>query len=416
MSDQLKHSNQSAATSSGDMGLDMLSLSAPEELKQELGLSTIEAAPEPDVDPELEAKANAFVDAVLSSGETDEDNQVQQKNLVDNFGLDLQKMASNRSKMLQQPINDLMKRGDDGGEVAKALVDLKKEVEELNPNEFDLNASGISKILGKLPFIGSKLSRYFQKYASAQEIIDEIIKSLEKGKDQLVRDNKTLSQDQVTMRALTKQLERMIQMGLLLDEKLVYKLEREIPADDKRHRFISEEILFPLRQRIQDLQQQLAVTQQGVLSIELVVRNNRELIRGVDRAINVTVSALSVAVTVALALNNQKLVLDKITSLNKTTSSLISGTASRLRTQGVQIHKQASSTMLSIEDLKSAFVDINAAIDEVSRYRLEALPKMAGQIQEMAQLAAQGEKKIQKLEEGSNVSPKVQNLDLDLPE
>lgn len=415
MSEQLQQSGQTA-TDSGGLGLDMLSLSPPDELKTELGLAPVESAPAPDVDPELDAKANAFVDAVLSSGKSDEATQTQQKNIVDNFGLDLQKMAANRSKMLQQPIKSLMSRGDDGGEVAKALVDLKKELEELNPNDIELNASGMSKLFGKLPFIGNKLSRYFQRYASAQEIIDEIIKSLEKGKDQLVRDNKTLTQDQVTMRALTKQLERLIQMGMLLDEKLVYKLEREIPAEDPRHRFISEELLFPLRQRIQDLQQQLAVTQQGVLAIELVIRNNRELIRGVDRAINVTVSALSVAVTVALALNNQKLVLDKITSLNKTTSSLISGTASRLRTQGVQIHKQASSTMLNMDDLKRAFTDINAAIDEVSRYRLEALPKMAGQIQEMAQLAEQGEKKITKLEQGSNVSPQVQNLDLDLPE
>lgn len=414
MSEQFQQS--SSTTGAQSTGMDMLSLAAPEALKAELGLAPIEAPPTPDVDPELDAKANAFVDAVLSSEAEDPEAQTQQKNMIDNFGMDIQKMAANRSKMLERPIRDLMKRGDDGGDVAKALVDLKKEVEELNPNDIDFNPSGLAKIFGKIPFIGNKLSGYFQRYASAQEIIDEIIKSLEKGKDQLIRDNKTLTQDQATMRALTKQLERMIQMGMLLDDKLVYKLERDIPAEDPRHRFISEELLFPLRQRIQDLQQQLAVNQQGVLSIELVIRNNRELIRGVDRAINVTVSALSVAVTVALALNNQKLVLDKITSLNRTTSSLISGTAARLKTQGVQIHKQASSTMLDMKDLKSAFNDINAAIDEVSKYRMDALPKMATQIDELAALTAEGERKISRLEEGSKLSPKVQNLDLNLPE
>ncbi|MCD8535299.1 MAG: toxic anion resistance protein [Verrucomicrobia bacterium] len=413
MSEQIQQSTQ---TSSSAQALDMLALSTPEALKSELGLAPVESIPSPEVDPELDAKATAFVDAVLAAESNDPEAQTQQKNMIDNFGLEMQKMAANRSKMLERPIRDLMKRGEDGGEVAKALVELKKEVEELNPNDIDFNASGMAKIFGKLPFIGNKLSNYFQRYASAQEIIDEVIKSLEKGKDQLIRDNKTLTQDQMTMRALTKQLERMIQMGMLLDDKLVYKLDREIPKDDPRHRFISEELLFPLRQRIQDLQQQLVVNQQGVLSIELVIRNNRELIRGVDRAINVTVSALSVAVTVALALNNQKLVLDKITSLNNTTSSLISGTSARLKTQGVQIHKQASSTMLNMNDLKRAFADINAAIDEVSRYRLDALPKMAGQIQELASLTAEGERKISRLEQGSRMAPKVQNLDLNLPE
>lgn len=415
MSEQI-HQPGSSTSTSEDLGLDMLSLTPPEELKAELGLAPVESAPRPDVDPELDAKATQFVNSVLSSEKNDQATQTQQKNIIDNFGLDLQKMAANRSKMLEQPIRSLMKRGEDGGDVAKALVNLKEEVEELNPNDIDLNASGFAKLFGKLPFVGNALSRYFQRYASAQEVIDEIIKSLEKGKDQLVRDNKTLTHDQVTMRALTKQLERLIQMGMLLDEKLVYKLERDIQQDDPRHRFISEELLFPLRQRIQDLQQQLAVNQQGVLAVELVIRNNRELIRGVDRAINVTVSALSVAVTVALALNNQKLVLDKITSLNKTTSDLISGTASRLKTQGVKIHKQAASTMLDMNALKKAFADINAAIDEVSNYRMDALPKMADQINEMAQLTAEGERKINRLEEGSKVAPKVQNLDLNLPE
>jgi len=172
--------------------------------------------------------------------------------------------------------------------------------------------------------------------------------------------------------------------------------------------------LFPLRQRIQDLQQQLAVNQQGILAIELIIRNNRELVRGVDRAINVTVSALQVAVTVALALANQKLVLDKIESLNKTTSALISGTAARLRTQGVEIHKQASSTMLNMEDLKSAFNDITSAMDDISRYRQEALPQMSIQIQEMDTLTRQGEEAVQRMREGSKVAPKIADLDLDV--
>src|SRR5690606_42135790 len=55
----------------------------------------------------------------------------------------------------------------------------------------------------------------------------------------------------------------------------------QLPADDSRRSFMEEELLFPLRQRILDLQQQLAVSQQGILALEVVIRNNRELIRGV---------------------------------------------------------------------------------------------------------------------------------------
>ncbi len=139
---------------------------------------------------------------------------------------------------------------------------------------------------------------------------------------------------------------------------------------------IAEELLFLLRQRIQDLQQQL-VNQQGYLTTELVIRNNKELIRGVNCATQVMVNALQVAVTLALALANQKIVLDKLKAVNTTTENLIASTAERLKTQGAEIHKQASSTQLDVEVLKKAFDYIRAALDDISRYRQEAFPKMA---------------------------------------
>ena len=157
-----------------------------------------------------------------------------------------------------------------------------------------------------------------------------------------------------------------------------------------------------------DLQQQLAVNQQGVLATELIVRNNRELIRGVDRAVDVTVSALQVAVTVALALAHQKIVLDKVEAINRTTSDLIAGTAERLKTQGTEIHRQAAGTMLDMDSLRSAFEDINIALGEISRYRKEALPQMANTILELDRLTAEGEAAIGRLEEGQSASPSIE--------
>ena len=214
------------------------------------------------------------------------------------------------------------------------------------------------------------------------------------------------------MRELTLKLERQVKLGQLIDQQLEYRLQREIPASDPRHKFIQEELMFPLRQRIMDLQQQLAVNQQGVLATALVMRNNTELVRGVNRAVDVTVSALQVAVTVALALANQRIVLDKINAINATTSDLISGTAERLRTQGAAIHTQASRSMLDMDALKSAFADINAAMDEISRFRQEALPQMARTIVEFDELTARGEEAVKRFEAGEAAGPKLA-LDVD---
>ena len=392
---------------STDAGLDLKLDVAT--VRQELALIAPDSiSAETTEDAELEDKARQFADALIDPDSSDFEAQDEMKAAINDMGRELQRKAGRQSKMLQQPIKDLSKHGEDGGPVANALVELKMEVEELDPNRFDFSAGWVTRMLGMIPGIGSAMKRYFSKYESAQTVIDAIIHSLEEGREQLKRDNVTLSEDQRGMRELSLKIERQVMLAQLLDQKLQYKLDREIPVDSPKSRFVQEELIFPLRQRIMDLQQQLAVNQQGVISIEIIMRNNKELVRGVDRAINVTISALQVAVTVALALANQKIVLDKINALSQTTSDLIAGTAATLKTQGTAIHTQASQSMLQMDSLKSAFADITSAMDEISRFRREALPKMAESILEFDQLTAQGEATIERMEKAKQVRPTLQ--------
>jgi uncharacterized protein YaaN involved in tellurite resistance len=371
----------------------------------ELGLvdpASIQA--DPTADPELDKQADDVAARVLRLDLNDTSAHEQTKAAFEGMGAELQKEASRRSAMLKQPLHALIKAGEEGGTVANSLVDLKMQVEALDPAKFDFQAGWFGRLLGLIPGIGTPLKRYFARYESASVTIDSIVRSLQLGQDQLKRDNITLVEDQKAMRALTLKLERAIKLARLIDAKLVDALATQVTSDDPRHKFISDELLFPLRQRIQDLQQQMLVNQQGYLTTELVIRNNKELIRGVNRANNVTVNALQVAVTLALALANQKIVLEKIQAMTQTTENLIAGTAERLKTQGVEIHKRASSTQLDIEVLKRAFDDIRAALDDISRYRQEALPKMAQSIIEMDELAVRSETEIRKFEKADKVS------------
>jgi uncharacterized protein YaaN involved in tellurite resistance len=365
------------------------------------------ALPEPDPDDELKSKARELATQLVAFDPENQDARDSSRRTVDTMGRDLQRQAAARSRMLQAPVRELARTSEDGGPVAKSLTDLRIEVEKLDPISLDFDAGWATRMVGKIPGVGTPLKRYFMRYESTQTVIDAIIKSLETGRDQLKRDNVTLTEDQKQMRELTLSLTDQVALAIALDEMILYHLEREIPAGDPRRQFIEEEIIFVLRQRTMDLQQQLAVNQQGVLATELVVRNNRELIRGVERAVDVTVSALQVAVTVAVALAHQKIVLDKIEAINRTTSDLIAGTAQRLRTQGTEIHKQASSTMLDMDSLRSAFEDINAALTEISTYRREALPQMASTILELDKLTAESEEAIDRMERGQTASESV---------
>ncbi|SDL25812.1 Uncharacterized conserved protein YaaN involved in tellurite resistance [Modicisalibacter muralis] len=349
---------------------------------------------------DLAAEADAFVDEVLAP-HASEGAAERQRRAVDEMGSDIQRRAAHQSEMLQTPMRKLAHHGDDGGPVANALTSLRERMHDLDPHRHSLTRGGLDRVISLIPGISNSMQRYFRKYESAQEALDAIIRDLESGRDMLRRDNLTLADDQESLRDILAQLQRQIALGRLIDQRLEQRVAA-LGEGDPQRAFIEEEVLFPLRQRIVDLQQQLTVSQQGVLALEVVIRNNRELIRGVDRAINVTVSALTVAVTVALALANQRLVLDRVEALNTTTSDMLAGTAQALRSQGVDIQNRSASAMLDMQKLEQAFNDVLAAIDDVSRYRREALPRLDEQIDRLQALARQGEDAIGRLDRGND--------------
>ncbi|UYG07402.1 toxic anion resistance protein [Halomonas sp. M4R1S46] len=371
-----------------------LSLPPVERIAEELEGAEAAASRHEAEDPELAAMADAFVAETLD--DRGEGGPSRQRRAVDEMGLELQQQAARQSEMLKTPLRQLAEHGEEGGPVAKALVELRERMGALDPRHHRLTPGPLDRVLRLLPGVGSRLQRYFHRFETAQQALEAIIADLEGGRDMLARDNLTLADDQEAMRQTLVQLQRQVALGRLIDR----RLERALPeiVDASRRAFVEEELLFPLRQRILDLQQQQAVCQQGVLALEVIIRNNRELMRGVDRAINVTVSALSVAATVALALANQRLVLDRIESLNAATSETIAGTARALRQQGVDIQTRAASANLDLEALEGAFADVMAAIEDLSHYRRDALPRLAEQIDRLEVLSREGQTAIDRLE------------------
>src|SRR5215813_12685114 len=138
-------------------------------------------------------------------------------------------------------------------------------------------------------------------------------------------------------------------MARKLDEALEARIRTLEICDPDRAKTMQQDVLFYVRQKVQDVLTQLAVNMQGYLALDLVRKNNLELIKGVDRATTTTVSALRTAVIVAQALGNQKLVLDQIGALHTTTGDLIAGTSRMLREQGTAIHQQAAASTVDIE-------------------------------------------------------------------
>ena len=351
-----------------------------------------------DVDSEatdIEALARDFARQLV---EAKPERRHEAREAVEQMGRPLQQETARRSEMLRTPLHELAGHADDGGPVASSLLELRHEVESLDPARFNLEPGWAMRLVGKIPGIGTPVRRYFQRFESAQDTLAAIDASLVKGRGELERDNVTLASDQGEMQALAGRLEHQAALGRALDAALTEKIETRRTEGTQDPAHIETELLFPLRQRLMDLEQQRAVTQQGIMASNIVRRNNVELIRAVDRARNVTMNALQVAVTVALALNNQKLVLDKVTAVNTATSAILASNAQRLKAQGAAIHAQASSTMLDMNALKSAFQDIHETMEAIATHRREALPEMARALVELDTMTREGETMTQTIQ------------------
>ncbi len=352
--------------------------------------------PEPEETIVMKQMANENVRNLMSLDMDSLEDRTAVLKEIEAFGLESIKKSSDKNHLLQASIKDLSKLGGESSEVAVGLTHLQQEMKALDPNLIDFNKVGF---LGK--FL-NPVSAYFQKYQRADEVINEIITSLERGKNTLKNDNTTLGIEEMALRDLTKKLAKEIELGICMDRSISKDIEQAIAMSEEQDKinFIQEEVVFPLRQRIMDMQQMMLVNQQGIMAIEVIRRNNKELIRGVDRAKYVTVSALRIATMVAGALYNQKLVLKQIETLNQTTNEFISGTANLLKQQGTEIQKQSMETHISIETLKNAFIDTMGALESISSYKREALPKMKETIEQFHQLVHNGEREILKLERG----------------
>jgi uncharacterized protein YaaN involved in tellurite resistance len=263
---------------------------------------------------------------------------------------------------------------DDASPVSKSLVELRETVESLDPSRHG-RLEGPRKLFGLIPR-GNPVAGYFRRYESAQKQLDAILQALYNGQDELRRDNAAIEQEKANLWQIMGRLEQYVYVGRRLDEALEARIAEIEGADPEKARVVREEMLFYVRQKVQDLLTQLAVSVQGYLALDMIRKNNLELIKGVDRASTTTVSALRTAVMVAQALANQRLVLDQITALNTTTGNMIEGTAAMLKQQSAAIHEQAAGSTVGIDQLKAAFNDIYAAMDGMADYKLKALESM----------------------------------------
>ena len=318
----------------------------------------------------LDVKVDAFVEelAALDANSPEFGAKVDQ---ITNMGRkEIAEAAGHSNRFLDRPVKAM----DSDTSVGADLAELRRVIEDLDPGKRG-SLLAPKKLFGIIPF-GNRMRDYFDSYKSSQTHINSILGSLASGKDTLIKDNAAIDVERQNMWATMGRLEQMIHIAKAMDQRLEDKALDLDSTDPAKAKAIRESALFYVRQRTQDLLTQMAVTVQGYLALDLVKKNNVELVKGVDRASTTTVAALRTAVTVAQALAGQKLVLEQITALNTTTANIIDSTGELLKTQTAQIHEQAASSTIPLETLQRAFQNIYDTMDNIDSFKLKALESM----------------------------------------
>ncbi|WP_027481789.1 toxic anion resistance protein [Deinococcus pimensis] len=368
-------------------------LQAPDRVSPEQSAQALDV--EPAMRAKLDAQIESFLQAVLNENAYGEVFKSKVQAIHDLGSAEIRAAAGVSNRLLEKPVQ-ATKAGvyDQNSAVSRTLVDLRRTVEDLDPSR-NLTPR---RILGIFPG-GNKVRDYFLKYESAQKHLNAIITSLYHSKDELQKDNAAIEQEKVNLWDIMQKLKGYAYVGQRLDAVLSARLDEIAATDPEKARVVREEMLYYTRQKVQDLLTQLAVSVQGYLALDLVKRNNLELIKGVDRATTTTVSALRTAVLVSQALAGQKVVLDQIGALNATTSNLVESTSVMLRQQTAATYQQAAESAVNVESLQKAFDNVYATLDAISQYKSQALDQLQRNVNVLSEQVTRAQTHIDRVKE-----------------
>ncbi|MFD9698830.1 toxic anion resistance protein [Lentzea sp. NPDC059081] len=344
---------------------------APVPVDRAAGLIPVDAG----VRTELSTRATAFVDAVNAVDPQSPDfGRIVDDALV--LGeAEMRVAAQIAGRLLDRTLASVS--SPHGAQLSTSLAELRRSVKELDPA--DLSKLTGRKVLGFLPG-GNAARGLLARLRAADEPVNRIVLKLRSGQDALKRDNAAIKGERQRLWDLMAKLSQDAALAAAMDE----AVERQVAildlADPARAQALRAEVLFGLRQRHQDLLTQLAVCAQGYLALDVVRRNNDELIKGVERAVSTTVTALRIGVAVAAALAGQREVIDQVDAVRGLTDSILRSNAAAMSLQGQDVQRIAATPAVGIEAVRTSFDQIYAAIDAIDTFKARAADSMSSTV------------------------------------
>ena len=286
------------------------------------------------------------------------------------------------NRLLGRPVHTLSGVLDGRGPIARHLADLRRAIDGLSPAGYDLSDTRPRKLLGLIPR-GDPLQRYFERYAKAQAHLEAIIRALTDSRNGLQADNAAIGQEQSALWTEMETLRQYAYLARTLDQALERQIDALAAPDLASSRTLRQDVLFPVRQRLQDILLQLAVASQGYAALRVVQENNDQLIRAIGTATTATMAALRTAVMVAQALTQRRIVLDRLGFVNALASGMVEGSSTIARSGAADPGAGPAVPARDLASLEGAWNEVLATLDQIARYRSASLQAMGVTVREL---------------------------------
>lgn len=258
-------------------------------------------------------------------------------------------------------------------EIALSLAELRRTVRELDPSKLPVTGR---KILKLIP-VANEARRLWNRFDAAREPVNALVVHLRMRQDLLHRDNSAIKGERERLWQNMTKLSEAAALAAAVDEAVDRQANVLDLADPATATALRSDVLHPIRERHQDILTQLAVCAQGYLALDLLRRNNDQLIRGVERAAATTVSALRIALVISGALAHQRDVHEEIDALQSTTEGLIQANADLLTLQTADLQRAGSDPAVGVRTIQASFDQIFRAMDAIDEFRTGAVHTMA---------------------------------------
>ena len=221
----------------------------------------------------------------------------------------------------------------------------------------NLNPEGVDfSYQSKFPLF-NPVKKFFTKIKLQEANISVLLENLKNEQEILKRDNITLKIEIDKLDKIIEELNEEYKNG----ELYLKKLNKEIPNENK-NRFNLD--LF--EKKLYDFKQMIVVNEQSKMALIIILNNNNEIIRNIDKIKNVSMVALKTSAMVANSIYNQKITLNKINSLDKSAVNLLKDTNSLIHS--AKLDKGFSKSQVS-DFLQENY---NKIIDTLNNAKLES--------------------------------------------